>query len=605
MHRGKILIKRGKSRLCPAWKFQGSTIMRFIPVLVLLLFLVPPAALSQSRFGDGAQVWVQIEAQPTLAEARASARLYARDLPDVNGFSVGRGWYGIALGPYREDEAERVLEVYRREGVIAPDSYLAASSDYGERFWPPGETSAPAAPAPGAPVAEAPAADPQPEPEPRETLREARASESRLSRAARAELQVALQWAGFYDGAIDAAFGPATRGAMAGWQRQNGAEPTGVLTTRQRAALMDQYNAVLEDLGLETVRDSRAGIEIDLPLALVEFDRHEAPFAHYRASGDFPAQVLLISQPGDRTTMTALYDIMQTLEIVPEDGPRTLDRDGFSLTGKGPEIVSHTRVWLRDREIKGFTLVWPASDEARRTRLLEEMEESFAPLPGTLEAIAAPTRGQRVDLVAGLDVRRPDRVRSGFFVDARGAVLTTAEAVRGCGRITINESAQADIAHLDESVGVAVLRPRETLAPAVVAGFRRDLPAVLSRVAVAGYSYEGLLGAPTVTFGQLAALEGLAGESHLKRLSLNARAGDAGGPVLDDGGAVLGMLVPDDSNGRSLPEGVSFAATNGALRAVLAAGGVSPRASAPGADLSGEALTDRAEAMTVLVGCWE
>ncbi|MFB9150349.1 serine protease [Roseovarius ramblicola] len=582
--------------------------MRFIPVLVLLLFLVPPAALSQSRFGDGAQVWVQIEAQPTLAEARASARFYARDLPDVNGFSVGRGWYGIALGPYREDEAERVLEVYTREGVIAPDSYIAASSDYGQRFWPPGDTTAPAgSAAPAAPVSEAPpqAADPAPRPEPQETLREARASESRLGRAARAELQVALQWAGFYDGAIDAAFGPATRAAMAGWQRQNGAEPTGVMTTRQRAALIGQYNAVLEDLGLETVRDTKAGIEIDLPLAVVEFDRHEAPFAHYRASGGFPAQVLLISQPGDRTTMTALYDIMQTLEIVPEAGPRTLDRDGFALTGKGPEIVSHTRVWLRDREIKGFTLVWPAGDEARRTRLLEEMEDSFAPLPGTLEAIAAPTAGHRVNLVSGLDVRRPDRARSGFFVDAGGAVLTTAEAVRGCGRITINETADADIAHLDTAMGVAVLRPREMLAPAVVAGFRDDLPAVLSRVAVAGYSYEGLLGAPTVTFGQLAALEGLAGEPYLKRLALSARAGDAGGPVLDGGGAVVGMLVPDATDGRNLPEGVSFAATNGALRAVLEAGDVTPRTAPAGGDLSGEALTDRAEAMTVLVGCWE
>src|SRR6056297_1820702 len=604
MHRGKILIKRGKSRLCPAWKFQGSTIMRFIPVLVLLLFLVPPAALSQSRFGDGAQVWVQIEAQPTLAEARASARLYARDLPDVNGFSVGRGWYGIALGPYREDEAERVLEVYRREGVIAPDSCLAASSDYGERFWPPGETSAPAAPAPGAPVAEAPAADPQPEPEPRETLREARASESRLSRAARAELQVALQWAGFYDGAIDEAFGPATRAAMAGWQRQNGAEPTGVMTTRQRAALIEQYNAVLEDLGLETVRDTKAGIEIDLPLAVVEFDRHEAPFAHYRASGAFPAQVLLISQPGDRATMTALYDIMQTLEIVPESGPRTLDRDGFTLTGTGRDMVSHTRVWLRGREIKGFTLVWPAGDEARRTRLLDAMEQSFAPLPGTLDAIAAPPAGQRIDLVSGLDIRRPDRARSGFFVDARGAVLTTAEAVRGCGRVTIDESVEAEIAHLDETLGVAVLRPRAALSPAAVARFRDDVPAVLSRVAVAGYSYEGLLGAPTVTFGQLAGLEGLDGEPHLKRLALDARAGDTGGPVLG-GGAVLGMLVPHVSDGRSLPDGVSFAATNGALRAVLAAGGVTPQSAATGADLSGEALTDRAGAITVLVGCWE
>jgi len=572
--------------------------MRLVTALCFMVFILPLAALAQGTGAARGQVWVQIEAQPSLAEARARARVYARDLPDVNGFSLGRGWYGIALGPYREDEARRVLQVYRREGVIARDSYIAETADYGQRFWPEDEIAAGTPREPDAPA-------PVPQPAPDETLREARASESRLDRDAREALQVALQWAGFYRGAIDAAFGRGTRAAMAGWQRQNGFEATGVLTTRQRAALLEQYNAVLNALGLETVRDRRAGIRIDLPLGVVEFDRHEAPFAHYTATGDLPAQVLLISQPGDRTTMTALYDIMQTLEIVPETGPRSLDADGFTLTGEGPETVSHTRVWLNGREIKGFTLVWPRGDEDRRTRLLAAMEESFAPLPGTLDAIAAPASGQRVDLVAGLDVRRPDRSRSGFFVDARGTVLTTAEAVRSCGRITLDETAQADIAHLDDTLGVALLRPREALAPAAVARFRDDLPAMLSQVAVAGYSYEGRLGAPTITFGQLAALEGLDGEPYLKRLALAARAGDAGGPVLDGGGAVLGMLVPYDSGARSLPEGVSFAAANGALRAVLEAGGVTPRAAEAGADLSGEALTDRAEAMTVLVGCWD
>ncbi|MET4100663.1 peptidoglycan hydrolase-like protein with peptidoglycan-binding domain [Roseovarius sp. MBR-78] len=583
--------------------------MRLVATVCFMLFIAPLAALAQAGTEGAGEVWVQIEAQPTLAEAQASARRYARDLPDVNGFAVGQGWYGIALGPYTEAEAARVLDVYRREGVIARDSYVAPSSDYGRRFWPAGaEPFVPEEPQAAETGAQRLAqAEPEPEPEPiiYETPGEALASERRLSRDERADLQIALEWAGFYRGQIDAAFGPGTRGAMAGWQRENGFEPTGVLTTRQRAELLRQYNAVLEDLGIETVRDTRAGIEIALPLGVVALDRHEAPFAHYLATGDLPAQVLLISQPGDRTTMTALYDIMQTLEIVPPNGPRALDAEGFTLTGEGAETVSHTRVWLRGREIKGFTLIWPRGDEARRTRLLEAMEKSFAPLPGTLEAIAAPTSGQRIDLVAGLDVRRPDRSRSGFFVDARGAVLTTAEAVRGCARITLDETIEADIAHVDTGLGVAVLRPREALAPAQVAQFRTDLPSLLSRVAVAGYSYEGLLGAPTVTFGQFAALEGLDGETHLKRLALSARAGDAGGPVLDGGGAVLGMLVPFEAAGRSLPEGVSFAATNGALRTVLMAGGVTPQAATASPDLSGEALTDRAGAITVLVGCWK
>src|SRR6056297_3232852 len=198
--------------------------MRLVTAFCLMVFLLPLGALAQGTGGGTGRVWVQIEAQPSLADARARARDYARDLPDVNGFSLGRGWYAITLGPYSEAEAERVLQVYRREGVIARDSYVAQTSEYGRRFWPAGDTDAPA-PDP------AQVAEPAPQPEPGETLREAR--------------QVALQWAGFYRGAIDAAFGRGTRAAMASWQRENGVEPTGVLTTRQRAALLGQYNAVL------------------------------------------------------------------------------------------------------------------------------------------------------------------------------------------------------------------------------------------------------------------------------------------------------------------------------------------------------------------------
>ncbi|MBC7165288.1 MAG: trypsin-like peptidase domain-containing protein [Roseovarius sp.] len=576
--------------------------MARVAVLFACLLFLPGLVRAQAApiAGRDGPFFVQIEAQPSLAEAQARARDHARNLPDVNGFALPSGWYAIALGPYDENDAVRVLAVYRREGVIARDSYIARGSDYGQQFWPVG-ANVPARTTP-APMAQPDAA---PTPTPDETLREARASEALLGRDERAALQVALEWAGVYRGAIDAAFGPGTRAAMAAWQRRNGHEPTGVLTSRQRATLLRQHDAVLDGLGLETVRDAQAGIEIRLPLGVVAFDRHEAPFAHYTASGDLPAQVLLISQPGDRATMTALYDLLQTLEIIPETGERRLERDGFTLTGAGREIVSTGRAWLEDGEIKGFILVWPAGDEERRTRLLAEMEQSFARLPGTLDALVAPVSARRMDLVSGLELRRPKLSRSGFYVDEHGAVLTAAEAVAGCERITLDETHGATVAHLDRGLGIAILRPHEALAPVAVARFQQDAPRLLSRVAVAGYSYEGRLGAPSVTFGQIAELSGLAGESHLRRLALAAMPGDLGGPVVDAGGAVLGMLVPGAPEGRSLPEGVSFAAGNGALQEVLAQGGVTARVTREGGDLSAEALSERASAMTVLVSCWE
>merc|ERR1712000_170588 len=122
---------------------------------------------------------------------------------------------------------------------------------------------------------------------------------------------------------------------------------TGVLTTLQRAALLGKYNAVLEGIGLKPVRDTQAGIEMILPTAMVGFDKYEPPFAHYNSIGDSQARVLLISQSGDKDTLYGLYDIMQTLEIVPEQGPRERKSDSFELIGENGRIISQTQVSLQ------------------------------------------------------------------------------------------------------------------------------------------------------------------------------------------------------------------------------------------------------------------
>jgi len=580
------------------------------PMLRILLFLICIVSSGATtgraqevlgRDGAGASpVWVQIEAKPSLLEARDAARRYAKTLPSVGGFTLGNGWYAIALGPYPRDEAERILRDYRRTGQIARDSYIARSSAYQRQFWPVG-ASLNDGRVDDAPVPDAAAESTRPV----ETLRAARASEARLTREDRFEVQKALTWAGVYDGAIDAAFGRGTRAAMARWQQRNGVEATGLLTTRQREDLLRDYNAVLDGLGLDRVVDRATGIALELPTAAVDFARYAPPFAHFDPVGDLDVRVLLISQSGDRTTLNGLYDVMQTLEIVPETGPRSLEPDGFTLVGEGALEISHTRVWYRDGEIKGFTLIWPVGDEERRNRVLQEMQDSFEWLPGTLDPAEGDASAQRIDLVAGLEVRKPRLTRSGFYVDDGGAVLTTADAVRNCGRITIDELHEADIALIDEPLGVAVLRPETRLAPARVATFQDRTPRLMSDVAVAGYSYGGALGAPTVTFGQVSDLEGLEGEPFMKRLTLAALEGDAGGPVLDQGGLVLGMLLANRMENRSLPDDVSFAATNGALQDVLTRGGIMAQRTSQAGMMTAEALTDRANAMTVLVSCWD
>jgi len=578
---------------------------------------------AQQSGGGGDLVWVQIEAQPNLAGINEALRRRSATLRDVNGFDLdGSGWYVVSLGPYPAEDAQEILVELRRAGRIPRDSYIAESSDYARQIWPVGSdllagTTA-AAPRPETGVSDETAAlienRPDAEVAPEiplqpavtdETPREARASEAELTREARAELQVALNWAGFYDGAIDAAFGRGTRNSMANWQQANDFEATGILTTRQRTELLRQYNAVLEGLGMRRVADTKAGIEMQLPLGVVEFARYEPPFAQFDASGDLPARVMMISQEGTQDTLYGLYEIMQTLEIVPQNGPRERRRDSFTLVGENARMISHTEAGLENGQIKGFTLIWPAGDEDRRARVLGLMQRSFTRIDGVLDPAAGANDAQSIDLVSGLEIRKPILTRSGFYVDGRGTVVTTSEIVDACGRITIEDGQEADIAASDAALGVAILRPKGTIAPIGVAALAPRAPRLQSEVTVAGYSFGGVLGAPSLTFGTVSDIRGLDGDENVKRLAMNVLEGDVGGPVMDAGGAVLGMLLPRKQDGRMLPEDVAFAANADALSRLLQGAGTTPATAAPGVPLAPAQMADRASGMTVLVSCWE
>ena len=567
---------------------------------------------TQTAFAQTNQdvAWVQVEAQPSLTVTQQRAQFYARDLQDVNGFSLGGGWYAVALGPYTQADAQTVLNVYRSEGLIPIDSFLTESSTFRSQFWPVGtnllDLPAQVQPQLGTNEPVASITTPEPEPEPiDETPRQARASEAELTKEERQQLQSWLKWAGFYNSAIDGAFGRGTRGSMAAWQADNGFEGTGILTTMQRAKLRGQYFAVLEGMDLRLVSNSDAGIDIQLPMGVLSKPTTEFPFVQYDASGDVAAKVLLISQAGDQNTLFGLYDIMQTLEIVPLTGERARKDKSFVLTGQNSKIVSHTEVTLKDGNIKGFTLVWPVADEERRTRILGEMQASFARTEGVLDPAAGSNAEQSVDLLSGLDVRKPKMSRSGFFVDGSGTVVTTAEAVMSCTRITLENDYLAEVVMIDEARGVAILRPVAKLAPMQVASLRGGDARLQSDVAVSGYSYEGVLGAPTMTFGTLADVKGLNGQPNLKRLAMNALPGDAGGPVLDSEGTGMGMLLPKVAqNGQTLPADVSFALGSDAIASLLSENGLEANVAQGDGAQAPEDLTRLGSDMTVLVSCW-
>lgn len=563
-----------------------------------------------------AEQWIQVEAQPTLTQATDAAQDYAAKLPNVVGFNLPGRWHAIALGPYAtEAEAEDARRQLRAQGLIPGDSYLTEGDRFQQPFWPVGvnvATLAPVSPmAPADTVASAPAEEQiidtvMTPVEIDETPAQARQSERDLDRPAREALQRALKFAGVYNSGIDGAFGPGTRRAMSDWQAANGYDITGVLTTRQRGEVLAAYDAVINSLSLAPVTDDVAGIAITLPTGMVGFEAYTPPFAKYSAKNGSDVQVMLISQTGDEATLGGLYEIMQTLEIVPMDGPRNRDSKSFTLTGMNSKIVSHTEARLVNGTVKGWTLIWPAGDEQRREMALAAMQASFTPTEGVLPDAYGDGAAQDIDLMAGLDIRRPEKAGSGFYVNASGAVLTSADLVAQCTKITLDDSYEATVTAIEG--GMALLTPSESLAPLSVAQFDSRLPRLQSEVSVSGFAYEGRLGAPTLNYGLMAEHKGLNGEEDLLRLAMTTLPGEAGGPLLNGQGAVIGMLAAKDaipeSQARSLPDDVAFAYDMEKLATFLSNNGIAVSASDAARDMSDSELVTVGRDLTVLVSCW-
>ena len=420
-------------------------------------------------------------------------------------------------------------------------------------------------------------------------------------------MQRALGWDGFYASIIDGAFGPGTRSSMAAWQKAQGADPTGILTSAQRKALLDGYHGDQAALGLQNVTDADAGIAIDLPMAMVGFASYAPPFARYDEKAGSAVQVLLLSEPGNSATLSGLFDLLQSLAIVPASGARTLTDKMFDIAGTDDARHTYAHAEVTGTTVKGYLISFRPEMETRMARVLAAMKASFKS-SGTqaLDATMVPlSDAQKQGMVAGLDIRKPVIARSGFFIDAGGDVLTTTEVLNDCSRITFGDNHAATLAYRDDALGIALLKPQGALSPMAFARMATTATQPHSPVAVAGYSYAGALLSATLTLGTFDEDKGLNGEPDLRRLTMSVLPGDAGGPVLDAGGALVGMLLPRTTDpAKVLPATVAFAAGAAPIATAIAGQGATLAAADPQPPMPPEDLAVLGAKMTVLVSCW-
>jgi peptidoglycan hydrolase-like protein with peptidoglycan-binding domain len=547
-------------------------------------------------------VWIQIEAQPNRAAAMARIKTYKQEISNVVGFEIEGGWFGIALGPYKSDAADTLLAKLKKSELIPRDSFVARGVTYGRQFYAPRSSIPKLATAQSLTETKT---DLETELSGTDNLELTKISENALTFDEKRYLQRALAWASHYQGKIDGLYGPETRRAMKDWQIENKYPKTGVMTPSQRGIILNNFTPVMTRLNLAPVTNLRAGITLLVPRGIMGSAQYDAPFVRFEATDTSNTQIILISQVGDAKRLRALFEVIQTLNIVPKGGALKLDEAGFSIETSNNELFTTGFAKLIDGEIKGAILVWPTKDEAQRLRLKEQIFGSFDSFKGVLpEAEFFETGLLPKDILSGLQIRQPIFARSGIFLNAQGMVLTASQDLEICGSIEVGFGTQVKIKASNSYV--TVLSPMENISPPAISSFQLGPLKAPRRITAGGYSYGGSLGSPTLTRGLLQDLKDLANDRNISRLEINTLPGDAGGPIYNSGGAVIGILLPkrEDPN-RQLPDDVHFAANLDLIISLLDEENIQLSSTETKVHSDLVNLSKTAKNSIALVKCWE
>jgi S1-C subfamily serine protease len=173
----------------------------------------------------------------------------------------------------------------------------------------------------------------------------------------------------------------------------------------------------------------------------------------------------------------------------------------------------------------------------------------------------------------------PNRSGTGFFITAEGHVCTSYHVVKNASRLAIqtsNEVLPAQLVRADPANDLAVLKV-EGKFNAVPLG-SSPVPRLGQSVLTIGFPNMSVQGtAPKLTRGEINSLTGLRDDPRNFQISVAIQPGNSGGPLLDFGGNVVGVVRGSLSEASalqssgSLPQSVNYAVKSAYLLALVEA----------------------------------
>jgi len=206
------------------------------------------------------------------------------------------------------------------------------------------------------------------------------------------------------------------------------------------------------------------------------------------------------------------------------------------------------------------------------------------------------------------------RSGTGFIVNSDGNAVTNFHVIEGCSTVSIAHNGKrekATVVATDNANDLALLKVGKVHHDS--ASFRKQRRAALGeQVVVAGYPLKGLLTDDlNVATGTVSAIAGPGNDARLLQISAPVQAGNSGGPLLDNTGSVMGVIVSKLNAIRTarifgdIPQNVNFAIKGIIAQSFLNIHGVDYRTTLTSRTLDTVEIAARARRFTVAVECWK
>lgn len=423
--------------------------------------------------------------------------------------------------------------------------------------------------------------------------------EGRLNIHERRLIQESLIWAGVYVGFTDGSFGKRTREAISAWQTRSGDPPTGYLTETQLfllagvgfdaeerygwVRLYDPYTQMILNYPskLMSKREVRDGVGLDL------IDPNDG--AYLRTLRLFPSAPGLIDSLFEQQSAQAGQVITYSFKR----------GNLFILSGTQGSWMFYQRVEQRGSDTRGYRLNWPAYRADVMGPISVAMSDSFYPFgydtpqekPSypTLLALAnrpSPPASDSSTVATAAPPRasEPPKTTSsgtGFVISRDGYIVTNRHVVEGCTSLTFDGN-PVDLVTADTKRDLALLRTTDRFVTSIP--LREAVKVALGEaVFVLGYPYRGIISSGiNFTDGMVTSLSGPADAPYLFQLNAQVQPGNSGGPIVDDKGQLIGVVVARandlavaEATG-TLPQNINFGIRGELLSSFLLENGVIP-----------------------------